>query len=196
MAHTGVWYHNSKLAPASAEETQSAMMARDLLVDGKGNYAGDDRAIFAKIVTSDNDTRAPYRFIYEQNLLIRTAANNLAEHLPYKGHVMKCKNNALFKICQDDKSYSGVNLLSNLRMKTIVSDIKEAIDHYETNGLGDDKAWSVCLQQLEAIVPHQLLELSIRKVRGSFQHVQFISLLVTEPTDVKCLRIQNDGWPN
>ena len=55
MAHTGVCYRNSNLAPASAEEAQSVMMACDLLVDGKGNYAGDDRAIFAKIVTSDND---------------------------------------------------------------------------------------------------------------------------------------------
>ena len=53
---------------------------------------------------------------------------------------MKCENNALFKIRQDDKSYSGVNLLSNLRIKSIVSDIKEVIDHYETDGLGDDKA--------------------------------------------------------
>jgi len=30
MAHTGVCYQNSKLAPASAEEPQSAMMVRDL----------------------------------------------------------------------------------------------------------------------------------------------------------------------
>ena len=56
MAHTGVCYRNINLTPASAEETQSAMMARDLLVGANGNYAGDDRAIFAKIVTSDNDT--------------------------------------------------------------------------------------------------------------------------------------------
>ena len=88
MDHTGVCYRNSKLAPASAEETQSAMMAKDLLVDEKGNYVGDDRAIFAKIVTSDNDTRAPYRFIREQNEIIRTSVDNVAEHLPDKGHVM------------------------------------------------------------------------------------------------------------
>jgi len=49
MAHTGVCYRNSKLAPASAEETQSAMMAPDLLVDGKGNYAVDDRAILLRL---------------------------------------------------------------------------------------------------------------------------------------------------
>ena len=48
MDHTGVCYRNSKLAPASAEETQSAMMAKDMLVDEKGNYVGDHRAIFCK----------------------------------------------------------------------------------------------------------------------------------------------------
>ena len=112
MAYTGVCYRNSKLAPASAEETQSAMMAKDLLVDEKCNYVGDDRAIFAEIVTSDNDTQAPYRFIREQNELIGTLVDNVAEHLPDKGHVMKCENNALFKIRQDDKSYNGVNKTS------------------------------------------------------------------------------------
>ena len=131
------------------------MMAIDLLLDKKGNYVGDNRAIFAKVVTSDNNTRAPFRFIREQNQLIGTSVDNLAEHLPDIGHVMKCENNALFKIRQDDKSYSGVNLLSNLRIKSLVSDIKEVVDHYETTGLGDDVARSVCLQQLEAIVPHQ-----------------------------------------
>ena len=40
-------------------------------------------------------------------------------------------------------------------MKSIVTDIKEAVDHYQTNGLGNAGAWSICLQQLEAIVPHQ-----------------------------------------
>ena len=133
------------------------MMARDLLVDKKGNYVGDNRGIFAKVVTSDNDNRIPLSFIQEQNQLIGTSMDNLAEHLPDIGHVMKCDNNALFKIRQDDKSYSGVNLLSNLRIKCLVSEIKEVVDHYEyeTMGLGDDVARSVCLQQLEAIVPHQ-----------------------------------------
>ena len=43
------------------------MMARDLLLDKKGNYVGDDRAIFAKVVTSDNDTQAFLIFMQEQN---------------------------------------------------------------------------------------------------------------------------------
>jgi len=44
----------------------------------------------------------------------------------------------LFKIRQDDKSYNGVNLISNFRIKSLVSDIKEVVDHYENNGSGDD----------------------------------------------------------
>jgi len=70
MKYTGVCYRNSKLVPASAEEPQSAMMARDLLLDKNGNYVGNDRAIFAKIVTSDNDTQAPFSFIRKQNHII------------------------------------------------------------------------------------------------------------------------------
>jgi len=73
------------------------MMARDLLVDGKGNYDGNDRAIFTKIVTSDNDTLAPFSCIREHNLITRGSADNLAERLPDKARVMKCEINALFK---------------------------------------------------------------------------------------------------
>jgi len=79
----------------------------------------------------------------------------MAEHLPDKGHVMKYENNALFKIRQDDKSYNGVNLLSNLCIKSIVSDIKEVVDHYEASELGDDMARTICLNQLDAVIPHQ-----------------------------------------
>ena len=126
------------------------------MVDGnKGGYVGDDTAIFAKVVTSDNDTRAPFSIIREQNDIIGSNANNVAEHLPDKGHVMKCQNNAMFKIRQEDKSYSGVNLLSNLRIKSLVSDIKEVVDDYEKNGYGEDIAREACIKQLETIVTHQ-----------------------------------------
>ena len=131
------------------------MMARELLVDSKGEYVGDDNAIFAKVVTSDNDTRAPFSFIRQQNEIIGTKADDVAEHLPDKGHVMKCQNNAMFKIRQEDKSYSGVNLLSNLRIKSLVSDIKEVVDDYEKNGYGEDIAREACIKQLETIVTHQ-----------------------------------------
>ena len=55
----------------------------------------------------------------------------------------------MFKIRQEDKSYSGVNLLSNLRIKSLVSDIKEVVDDYEKNGYGEDSARAACIKQLE-----------------------------------------------
>ena len=116
------------------------MMARELLVNAKGEYVGDDTTIFAKVVTSDKNTWAPFSFIRQQNEIIGASADNAAEHLPDKGHVMKCENNALFKIRQEDKSYSGMNILSNLRIKSLVSDIKEVVDDYESHDMGDDDA--------------------------------------------------------
>ena len=84
------------------------MLAPELLVNAKGECVGDDTAIFAKVVISDNDTRALISFIRQHNgiIIIGSSADNAAEHLPDKGHVMQCENNALFKIRQEDKSYS------------------------------------------------------------------------------------------
>ena len=108
LTHLGTCYQNSNLASASAEEPQSAMMTRELLVDGQGEYVGDVTAIFAKVVTSDNDTRAPYSFIRTQNEIIGSAADSVAEYLPDKGHVMKCQNNAMFMIRQRRTSLIAV----------------------------------------------------------------------------------------
>ena len=121
------------------------MMACKLLVNAKGEYVGDDTTIFAKVVTSDNNTWAPFSFIRQQNEIIGSIADNAAEQLPDEGHVMKCENNALFKIRQEDKSYSGVNLLSNLVIKSLVSDIKEVVGDYEKHGLDNVEAWSTCI---------------------------------------------------
>ena len=55
------------------------MMARELLVDSKGEYVGDEKAIFAKVITSDNNTRAPFSFIREQNEIIGSNANDVAD---------------------------------------------------------------------------------------------------------------------
>ena len=45
--------------------------------------------------------------------------------------------------------------MNNLQTKSLISDIKEVVDYYESNGFGDDDTRSICLQQLEAIMPHQ-----------------------------------------
>ena len=55
------------------------MMALELVVYGKGEYVGDDAAMFAKVITSDNDTRAPFSFIREQNEIIESNANDVAD---------------------------------------------------------------------------------------------------------------------
>ena len=80
--HEGICYRNSNLNPASAEGPQAAMIARELLVDKDGKYVGDDRAIFAVRLNSDNDSTSVSNFIREQNSIIGSSSDNLAEHAP------------------------------------------------------------------------------------------------------------------
>ena len=75
MEHKGVCYRNSNLNPASAEEMQAIIAARDLLLDENGKYVGDDKAILAMIVNSDNDTRSQKSFMVEQNTIVGGAAD-------------------------------------------------------------------------------------------------------------------------
>ena len=97
LTYLGKCYCNRNLALASAEEPQSAMKARELLVNGKSKYVGYDGAIFVKVITSDNDTQAPFSFICKQNEIIGTSANDHAEHLSDKDHVTKCKKIRTFQ---------------------------------------------------------------------------------------------------
>ena len=48
-----------------------------------------------------------------------------------------------------------MHLLSNLKIKSLVSDIKEVVDDYEKNGFGADRAHTACIAHLETIVTHQ-----------------------------------------
>ena len=134
MAHDRKCYRNSNLNPASLEEPHAIMVARELLLDKHGKYLGDDQAIFINNINTDNDTRAPNAFIREQNTIIVSAADNFTEHSPDKGHVMKCNNNAFFKLREQDRTFSGTNMLSNQRIKSLNPDIKEVVDDYEDNG--------------------------------------------------------------
>lgn len=153
MEHPGHCYRNSNLAPSSAEEHQAVMAAKDLLLDANGEYVGDDKAIFGVFINADNDTRAPKAFIRWQNKIIGEAADNLAEHAPDRGHVLKCHNNAMFKLKAEDRSLNGVHALSNLRIKSLTHDLKEVLICYE-KGRGDPAAKKACLDQLPAIVTH------------------------------------------
>ena len=90
-----------------------------------------------------------------QNEIIGEAADVLTEHSPDKVHVMKYSNNDFFKLRDEDRSFNGVNCLSNLRIKGLNSDIKKVVDDYKTNGYGNPEAMEACLGQLDAIVLHQ-----------------------------------------
>ena len=152
-AHDGVCYKNSNLNPASAEGPQAAMAARELLLDREGHYVGDDKAIFGVLLNSDNDSCAVSNFSREQNGIIGTAADNLAEHAPDSGHVRKNNNNAMFTLKNNDRSFSGTNQLNPLRIQSINHDITSVVDDYKEN-LGDPVARQDCLDQLGAIIYH------------------------------------------
>ena len=70
LAHKEPCYKKGKHAPVSAEEPQSVDNAKHVLFDKDGTYCGDDVAVFARRIHSDNDTRGPESFIRTQNELI------------------------------------------------------------------------------------------------------------------------------
>lgn len=109
MKHKGIWYRNSNLQPVSAEEQQRIDVAKSLFIDSTGNYVGDDTAIFGHCISADNDTRAARAFIQEQSRIIGVSADGVADHSPDKGHVMKCNNNALYKLAKDNPWIRGVH---------------------------------------------------------------------------------------
>ena len=111
-------------------------------------------AIFGINISADNDTRAPSIFIQEQNRIIGDAADGLADHSPDRGHIMKCNNNALFKLRKEDATLRGVHALTPKRIAMMNSDISATIDDYSKMGIGDPYAQKACLNQLAAIVPH------------------------------------------
>lgn len=154
MEHTGYCYRNSKLNPASAEESMATTAAKDLLMDQNGAYIGDDLAIFCLECHSDNDTRASQAIIKAQNEFIGLSADDLGDHLPDLGHVIKNLSNLLFKLRDVDTSLRGVNCLHNLRIKAIVRDVRKVIDWYRETGVGDDAARQEAITQINATVLH------------------------------------------
>ena len=109
MKHKGTCYRNSNLQPASAKEQKRIDVAKSLFIDSTGNYVGNDTAICGHCISADNDTRAACAFIQEQNQIIVISADGVADHSPDKGHVMKCNNNALYKLAKDNPSIRGVH---------------------------------------------------------------------------------------
>ncbi len=154
MDHQGTCYQNSNLQPAFAEEQQSIEAAKSLLIDSNGDYVGNDLAIFGYCVIADNDTRAANAFIEEQNRIMGAAADSLADHSPDKGHVVKCSNNALYKLAKDHQSLSGVHALCPKQINMLNADISATLKEYSNMAVGDHVARQACLDQLEAIVIH------------------------------------------
>ena len=95
MKHKGRCYRNSPCGPAVLEEYAAVKAGRRLLLDDEGNYRGDDSAVFLDIFVADNDVRAPMNLIKEQFDVIEDHAEDVAEHIPNIGHVIKDCNNEL-----------------------------------------------------------------------------------------------------
>ena len=151
--HDGVCYRVNPWNANSAEEFQSEKAARDLLLDKDGQYLGDDEAIFCREIAADNDTRSPKRAIQMQRDIIGDVVNGVAEHNPDSGHVIKDTNNDLFATRGKDKSFNSTACLTNLRIKSIHTDLRDPIMEYHEK-LDDVTARQNCLTQLNAIITH------------------------------------------
>ncbi len=153
MQHRGKCYRTSMFTPAILEDYAASEAARRLILDDDGNYRGDDSAVFLDIVVSDNDVNAPTNFIQAQCDIIGDAANDLAEHIPDIGHVIKDCNNELYRIRDKEPSFRGINLLENSRIRAIMADVLTAFQEY-TLHIGDEKARTKCLKRIRAVIPH------------------------------------------
>ena len=107
---------------------------------------------FGHCISADNDTRAAHAFIREQNWIIGASADGVADHSPDKGHMMKCNNNALYKLAKDNPSIRGVHVLGSKRINMLNSDISATLVEYSKTGVGDNIARQACCDQLDAIV--------------------------------------------
>ena len=69
------------------------------------------------------------------------------------GYTVKCANNELFKLREKDNSFRGKNALSNVRIKSLLSDVKTKVKEYHPF-VGDDPERSKCLKQIGCIIRH------------------------------------------
>ena len=106
---------------------------------------------------TDNDTRGPNNFIREQNLIIGTAADEVADHVNDAGHTAKNLSNKFYDIRGKDSSFGGAGMLENLRIKSIVSDTRKPQQEYKNcdGGIGNNPAAKQkCLEVIHSIVLH------------------------------------------
>jgi hypothetical protein len=163
--HEGPCSRNSKHSPAVAEE-YAAEAAGKFLAE-----LPDDEAIFGYRVVSDGDTRGTTKFIASQVKVLGEEISGLAEHEPDIGHFLKTISNAMYILCDKDRTMKGKQLLETPRIRAITSDVKKHIDTYHDcivdlqekestimaqQGLTarKDVARNVCLKALTSIARH------------------------------------------
>jgi hypothetical protein len=110
--------------PSIAEEFLLEQLGHDFLLDENGIYHGDRRALFLCFPTSDGDSKGANRLMRKQVSIIGPEAIGQSERLPCSGHVGKNFAESLYKLKENDKTFSGVGGLENGRIAAILHDIK------------------------------------------------------------------------
>lgn len=154
--HVGFCYKTkNNWGVAVAEENLCQLIGKHLLVDEDGNYLGDDTALFAKNISSDNDTKSPKRLMRAQIEIIGAAADSMAKHLPDKNHVLKNSTNDIYTYRGKDKTVgSGVSGLSNERIALIKSDLNKIANCYSEEGIGVPEAKKKAQELVDALILH------------------------------------------
>ena len=182
-SHDGKCFRNSSPhGPATSETFSATEAARLLLIDEAGNLRSDETMCFADEIGADNDTSGPSNFIREQNRIIGSAADGLADHAPDGSHVMKNLSNACYSIRTKDPSFNGVGMLENLRIKAIVTDARNALREYKCckGGIGNNpQAKRKCLEVIGANIRHHCGDHSFCKHAGV---CNFLKLRQDNPT--------------
>ena len=121
----------------------------------------------------------PKKYIAEQNRLLGPALDDLAQHVPDIGHVLKNCSNGLYGIKKNDTSFSGKNLLENARIKAFIVDVHISLNKYKTR-IGNPSDRQKCLDKIYAIVTHHCGDHSKCKWTNICQHTE--------------IRQDNPGW--
>ena len=155
MEHDGPCYRTKDMLwnPSNSEEYQAEAAAKMMLLNENGEYRGDDEACFIGKFFADNDTSGPNRLIAQQNKICGEASDNLAEYYPDIHHVIKNNNNGIHEIKSKDSSFNGKYLLSNERIVSLSSDLRQVVEWYHED-LGNAASRQRCIDQIKAIVPH------------------------------------------
>jgi hypothetical protein len=151
--HEGICHKKSTYSSAGAEEYEGAKAGRALLFNKDGTPRDASTCVFIDTLVADNDTSGPKNMISTQHDTIGPSADNKGDHRPDLGHTVKGSSNDMFKLRETDKSFRGKNCLSNVRIKSIQSDITSVIRSYNPH-VGNAERRDECLVQLRAIVRH------------------------------------------